>query len=178
MESGWEEMTDVLIVTDIQNGFMNELTRPLINKIKTLLESNLFNCVIFTQFVNTPDSPYVRLIGYTDLQDQPRIDIVSELRSYAQNVFVKHQYTPFTKEFEDFLKINRLTHLYFVGVDTNACVQAGAVGAFERGYVPLVLAEYCASHSGDEFHESAIKNLQKLIGEKQVIFGELTERFK
>jgi nicotinamidase-related amidase len=168
-------MNTALVVIDMQKGFMNELTQNLIAKIRSLLHRHLFDYVMFTQFINTRDSSYVTLLGYTELQQSPETDIVSELQPYAQNLFTKHYYTPFTQEFEEFLQKNRITHLYFVGVDTNACVQVGAVDAFSRGYVPFVLADYCASHSGKEYHESALRNLQKLIGTKQVLFGEIVQ---
>jgi nicotinamidase-related amidase len=154
---------------------MNELTESLIAKIRTLIQNCLFDYVIFTKFINMPDSPYVKLLEYTELQHPPETDIVSDLQPYVHNLFTKHYYTPFTPEFEKFLQINYITHLYFAGVDTNACVQVGAVDAFSRGYIPFVLADYCASHSGKKCHESALKNLQKLIGTKQVLFGEIVQ---
>ncbi len=169
-------MKTALIVTDMQNGFMNGSTRPLISRIKALLLKKQFDFILFTKFINQPDSPFARLIGYKGLRTVPDTEIVPGLVSYATHVFVKHSYAPFTTEFSEFLKREQITHLYFVGVDTNACVHTGAVDAFSRGYVPYVLADYCASHSGKEYHLWAIKNLQKLIGKGQVTFGDLPIR--
>ena len=159
----------------MQKGFMNKHTRKLIHRIKNLLDINLFNQVIFTKFVNSPHSHYVNLLGYQKLQKSPETEIVDELEPYAQITFKKEGYGPFVDGLERFLKRKKITHLYFVGVDTNACILKGVVDAFDKGYIPFVLGYYCGSHSGAEFHHFALKNLQKLIGKKQIIKRKLRQ---
>lgn len=169
-------MRTALIVTDMQNGFMNKHTLKLIGRIKDLLEKNLFDLVIFTKFINHQNSPYVNLIGYNGLQKGRETEIVNELKVSAQIVFQKNTYGPFGSDFEAFLKKENIASLYFVGVDTNACVMKGAIDAFEKGYTPFILGYYCGSHSGIKYHQFALKNLQKLIGKRQVIDGKIEER--
>lgn len=168
-------MKNVLIVTDMQNGFINKNTRNITSKIKSLIEKNLFDYIVFTQFINVKNSPYERLLNWRELKSSPQIDIIEWLRPYCQNLFKKNCYSPFTKEFEQFLKKKNIKELYFVGADTNICITRGAVDAFERSYTPYILSDYCASHSGNEFHDFALKNLEKLIGKHHIIPGEVNE---
>ncbi len=168
-------MKNALIVTDMQNGFINENTKQIISKIKSLIEKNLFDYVTFTQFINVTDSSYERLLHWKEFKSSPQIDIVEELKHYCQNLFKKNYYSPFTKKFEQFLKKKNIKELYFVGVDTNICITQGAVDAFEKSYIPYVLSDYCASHSGNEFHDFALKNLEKFIGKHHIIKGEINE---
>ncbi|MEW5896639.1 MAG: isochorismatase family cysteine hydrolase [Nanoarchaeota archaeon] len=162
-------MKTALLVMDMQKGFMNKYTLPLIPKIKKLIAEEIFDYVIFTRFVNTPASPYVRLIGFKGMLTEQDTALVPKLEENASFIFQKHTYTPFTSQLNRFLQEKKITRIYFAGVDTNACVLKGAVDAFEKGYIPLVLAEYCASHSGEQFHALALENLKRLIGVKQVI---------
>lgn len=171
-------MKTALIVTDMQSGFMNEHTIHLVSRLKYLLEQNLFDYIIFTQFINHPKTFYEKLVNFTKLRISPEIDIVKELKPYVNYLFKKNNYTPFTMNFENFLKQNHIKKLYFAGVDTNVCVLLGAADAFNKGYVPVVLGYYCASHSGVEFHRFGLKNLEKIIGKKQVVFGEVKKTLR
>lgn len=168
-------MKKALIVTDMQKGFMNEKTISLIPKIKKLLKQKLFNYTIFTQFINLPDSQYEKLISFVKLKGPPETSVVDKLKPFVKILFPKNTYSPFTPAFETFLQKNEIKELYFVGVDTNACVFKGAVDAFEKGYLPFVLSYYCASHSGVTFHRFSLKNLEKMIGKKQVIKKEINK---
>lgn len=162
-------MKKALVIIDMQNGFMNKYTRPLIPKIKRLLKRKLFPHTIFTKFVNTPYSPYIKILSYAGMQKAPETSIVTELAPFAKNIFEKNSYSPFTPEFIKYVEKHKITSLYFVGVDTNACVLKGAIDTFEKGLTPIVLAQYCASHSGPNFHRGALIILKKLIGEQQVV---------
>lgn len=164
-------MKTALIVTDMQKGFINQLTSFLPNKIKDLINKKLFDYVIFTKFINYADSPYEKLIGYKGMKNNEETEIVDELKDEANIIFEKRTYSPFTAELEAFLKEKNIEKLFFVGVDTNACVLAGAMNAFDKRFIPFVLADYCASHSGLFLHKEALDNLRVLIGKNQVIIG-------
>ena len=54
------------------------------------------------------------------------------------------------------------------GVDTDACVMATA-GLFDAGFETFVVSDGCASSGGQEYHEAAIKILERNIGAQYVI---------
>ena len=165
-------MKKVLIIVDAQKGFINEYTNEIPKRIKDLLDEKLFEEVIFIRFVNST-TRFADFVGWNRLKESPETDFPEELQPYASRIFEKNFFSCFTPEFEDYLKTKNLNQLFFVGIDTNMCVLKSAMDAFDKGYFPHVLAYYCASHSGVEFHEFALKNLEKAIGKKQVILGEV-----
>jgi nicotinamidase-related amidase len=54
------------------------------------------------------------------------------------------------------------------GVDTDACVMATALDAFDHGLRPLVLSDLCASSGGDSYHQAALMLLERNIGRRQL----------
>ncbi len=165
-------MKTALIVTDLQQGFLNKHTKHLPPRIKNLLQKQVFDVILFTKFINHPQSQFEKLVGYKRFQTRRETEIILELRKYAKIVFEKSTYSPFTPQLKLFLNRQGLTHLYFVGVDTNACVLAGVLEAFDQGYTPYVLAHCCASHSGPKFHKATLLILEKLIGKQQIIWND------
>ena len=67
----------MLLVVDVQNGFVNEHTRHVIEPINRLIGafSGRGVPVAFTRFVNTPDSGYQRWIGWTRFMRGPENDL-------------------------------------------------------------------------------------------------------
>lgn len=52
-------MNKVLLVVDMQNGFLNyECYRSLNKKIDNYIKKNDYGLIIFTKFINTNDSLY------------------------------------------------------------------------------------------------------------------------
>jgi nicotinamidase-related amidase len=97
----------VLIVVDMQNGFIRPSTEQVVPKVQGLVESwaGLGGEVVFTRFINTPDSQYERLIGWKRLQSAPETDLVSTLAPLAKTVIDKNFYSVFTSEkFRDLIQ--------------------------------------------------------------------------
>ena len=161
-------MSNALVVIDVQNGFISKSSMHIIPRIKKMLVKNKFDHVIFTIFVNPKQSPWKKWMGWHNVSKSPEIDIVQELSAFAHHVFEKNTYSSFTDSFEKFLKNEKITELYLVGIDTEACVFKTALDAFEKGYRPIVLSKYCASHESASYHKLALKLLRRLIGEEQV----------
>ena len=49
-------MSSLLLVIDLQKGFVNEKTEYLVEKINHLIQRNLYDQIAFTRFINTPQS--------------------------------------------------------------------------------------------------------------------------
>ncbi|WP_285665397.1 cysteine hydrolase family protein [Actinorhabdospora filicis] len=62
----------------------------------------------------------------------------------------------FSQERTGLLRTEGCTNLYFSGIATESCVGTSAVDAFERGYVPWILADATASHVGPEAHQAGL----------------------
>src|SRR5207237_8049591 len=88
-------MTEPLLVVDVQRGFINEFTRHVPGRIKRLIEMNEYSPILFTVFVNTPGSPYQRLLDWHGCAKPPETDLVGELAPLAaeENIFRKQGLT-------------------------------------------------------------------------------------
>lgn len=160
----------MLLVVDVQNGFVNEHTRHVVTIINRLIGafSARGEPLAFTRFVNTPDSGYARWIGWTRFMQAPENDLCDALHVGSAPVFIKHGYTAFTPEFESFLRAQRIERLVLCGIATDGCVLKSAVDAFERGIEPVVVTDACASHAGREIHEAGLLLLGRFIGTGQL----------
>jgi nicotinamidase-related amidase len=159
-----------LLVVDVQNGFVNEHSRHVIEPINRLIGafSRRGEPVAFTRFVNTPGSGYQRWIGWTRFMHGPENDFYDAIDASAGPVFVKHGYTAFTTEFENYLRGTQVERLVLCGIATDGCVLKSAVDAFERGVEPVVVTDACASHAGSEIHEAGLLLLGRFIGTGQL----------
>ncbi len=164
----------VLVVVDMQNGFVNERSRHGIPTVVDLVGrwQQAGGDTIFTRFLNYPHSPYERLIGWSRLQASPETDIVDELVPYldqARAVIDKPIYTLFTEEGAKVVREGGWTDLIFCGIATESCVLKSAVDAFEMGYTPWVVRDASASHDGQATHEAGLLVIGRFIGGGQLI---------
>src|SRR5260370_34224204 len=76
-------MPEPLLVVGVQHGFINDFTRHVPGRIKRLIEMGEYAPVLFTLFVNTPDSPYQRLLDWHGCAEPPQTDLVDCCASTA-----------------------------------------------------------------------------------------------
>ncbi|MEH1920218.1 isochorismatase family protein [Nostoc sp.] len=102
-------MSEILLVVDMQNGFMPEKCRHIIPTVIKLIEHFLATgkIVRFTRFINTADSNYVKLINWSKLIYEPETIIIDELQPDINNIFDKPYYSAFTENFSSFILINK-----------------------------------------------------------------------
>ncbi|MEC4815814.1 MAG: isochorismatase family protein [Scytonema sp. PMC 1069.18] len=96
------------------------------------------------------------------------------LSPVVSKTFDKPSYSPMSPALLRSLQRNAITTVAVCGVDTDACVMATALGLFDAGFETFVVSDGCASSGGQEYHEAAIKILERNIGAQYVIpFSEL-----
>ncbi|MDP2586215.1 MAG: cysteine hydrolase [Candidatus Komeilibacteria bacterium] len=169
-------MKTALLIIDVQNFFINKWTQQVPKNIVRLIEGGEFAKIIFTKFVNTADSNFVKQFNYTGCAKPPYSDIVKDLEPWVKkdNVFTKNTYSAFLQPADsagkpglaEFLKKNRLEEITVVGIDTENCVLTNARELFDRGYKVKVISEGCASSTGGPAqHEAALKIIKNNIGQ-------------
>lgn len=174
----------VLVVVDVQNGFVSRRSAHIVPAVVDAVKDwqARGGATIFTRFINPVDSPFERLIHWTRLRTAPETDLVDELKPLAQQpnsrVIDKPSYSLFTADAGQILHEHGWTDLLICGIATESCVCKTAVDAFERGLVPWVLTDVCASHAGQEAHDAGLLVTQRFIGrdqmiEKAEIFGQV-----
>lgn len=173
------EINPVLVVVDVQNGFVTEHSRHVVPVIVELVREWLDKGrdVVFTRYLNYPDSPFEKIMGWSKLMDSPEIDIVDELQELSRQtlpIVDKKVYTLFNEEGTELAEERGWTDMFVCGIDTEVCVLKTAVDAFERGIRPWVLTDASASHSGQGPHDAGVLVAQKMIGRRQTIkYGEM-----
>ena len=162
---------NTIIVVDVQNGFMTEHTQHLPAAIAAFLEKAGLEHRIFTRFHNPgPGGFYDEQIGWLKMQSAPETNIVPELTDFPTHIIDKDTYSGFSSgELAAYLSDNDITEAYICGADTNVCVTSMAGDLFDRRIVPTVISDLCASHSGADYHQAALKNLEKWVGQKNII---------
>ena len=122
-----------LIILDLQNCFITDKTKSLPQKIKEHIETQKYDFIIFSKFINTESSNFVKKLNWNKCKISPEIDIVLELSEIAlkNHIFEKNTYSIFkSKEFVDFLSQNEISKLFFCGLDLDACILASVFETF------------------------------------------------
>lgn len=163
-------MSEILLVVDMQNGFMPDKCRHIIPTVIKLIERFLAagKLVEFTRFINTADSNYVKLINWSRLIQEPETSIIDELQPYINNIFDKHYYSAFTEKFSTFISLNKISKIYLCGVETDSCILKTAIDSFERNIEPLIIEDACSSNGGQQAHDAGIFLLKRNIGKNQI----------
>lgn len=122
---------------------------------------------IATQFTNPKDSLYRSLLGWGELSGPPETDILPPVLARADVKLEKTTYSA-ALGIAERLRNRVPRSVYVCGVDTDACVMAAAIGLFDLGLRPVVLADACASSGGLALHLSALEIMRRNLGRKQV----------
>ena len=154
-------MKKALFVIDVQNFFINSKTKDLPNKIVQYIKKNknLFDLIIFTQFVNDPTSQVYQLLDWKKCSVSPEIDIVEEFKPLLKYgvIFTKNVYSVLKiPKLISLLRQHKIGELYLCGIDTDCCVLATAYDGFDQGYKIYLLEELCRASSKVSLHNAAL----------------------
>lgn len=156
-----------LLIIDVQQVFLNEYTNHLPAEV-TLLQSR-YKTVIATRFYNENASAFRTLMDWHRFsRGTAETELAFEVAPHAK-VIDKATYSAVTPACLRELESNQIETVHLCGCDTNMCVTQSAVDLFETNkYRPVILVPYCASHSGAEYHDYALKLLEKSVGQEQI----------
>jgi nicotinamidase-related amidase len=165
------ESHPVLLVVDMQNGFINDHSRAVIPMVQRAIAiaKQRHIPIIFTRFHNQVGGPYERLHGWHRLQSDEETSIVPELTDSVETVVDKSVYSAFCSRFAGMRDTEKWDTIYLCGVATDGCVLKTAVDAFERDLKPVVITDACSSHGGPDAHAAGLLLLRRFIGRDQLI---------
>lgn len=160
-------MKRFLLVVDIQQGFINENTREVKNRIDELIEKHVFDVVIATVYQNYNHSPISEFMGWNEMTS-PEEQMLSGEVINADYFVYKSVYSAYNDFLTEILRTENGGELpesiCVCGVDTQCCVLMTAADLFEASIRPVVLTYYCASSCGEESHNAGIISMQSIIG--------------
>ena len=160
-------MKKLLLIIDIQKDFINENTSKTLDNIKSLIDSQKYDMIAFTRFINDEDSIWYKKLNYKGCMTKEQQEIVLDTKDYK--IFDKRIYSALNNELKQFIKENNIDEIYLCGFDTDACVQKTAIDLFEQEYNVFILKDYCMCHKGKDLHDITINNLKRLIGKNSII---------
>lgn len=147
-----------LIILDLQNCFITDKTKFLPQKIKKHIETQKYDFIVFSKFINSESSNFVKKLNWNKYKKSPDIDFVNELYKIAlkNHIFEKSTYSIFkAKKFANFLNQNKISKLFFCGLDLDACVLASAFEAFDLGFDFEILYDLSGSSAKININNSA-----------------------
>ncbi len=168
-------MSKILLIVDLQKEFIGEENKGLPAKIAAFLEKRKsnFDQILFFKFLNDKQSNWYQELRWDGMLEKSEAELVEEIKPFVNenNCFIKQAaFSVFrVKDFTNFLKQKEKVELYLAGLDTHACIYQSALEAFERGYKVRVIEDLCAASHGEEYHQWAIKSLQRNLGTQVVV---------
>lgn len=158
-------MVKILMIVDVQKGFMNKNTEDVVVKIQKLIDSKKYSQIVATKYKNENSNNEIIHKWYgMKTEDEQKIMVKGKFE-----VIDKNTYNSCNEKLQKFVKDKNVTHVDIVGVDTEMCILATAIGVYDLGLIPCVLKDYCASTAGIKMHNKAIVILKRIIGINQVI---------
>lgn len=161
----------VLVVIDVQKGFVTEHARSIVPRVLSLMRTAVQTHIpiITTRFLNHPNSPYERLMGWRKFMQPPATDLIDEVRELSNYVIDKSVYSCLTKEFLKLTYDNHWDIFVLCGIATEGCVLKTAVDLFEMGFRPVVVRDACASHDGEHYHKIGLELIERYVGARQIV---------
>jgi Amidases related to nicotinamidase len=156
-----------LLIIDVQKGFINDWTAHVPARVASLQDS--FNPVIITRLYNPQKSLYRRLIGWSEFSLGSTETQLAFAPHDGATIIDTSSYNGVDGTLLNRFRSDAVNRVHLCGIATEGAVLLTAVGLFEQGIEPVVLAHACGSVAGHESHEAALQILRRLIGVKQVI---------
>ena len=162
-----------LVVVDMQNGFINQHTEHLVDKISEFIKTASFDSIVGTMYVNHENTACYKFEGWKGCMigtDEARI--VDPIISSLDLIFEKDKYSCWNRQVRDYIEINEFDKVYLVGVNTGCCVLHSALDMYNDLQDCCIIEDLCGSTSGDESHKAALKILRETITKQRVITSE------
>jgi len=171
-------MPDVVIVVDMQRGFLEEgyplfcgaEARKIIPKLQNLLDRELKrgSSLIFTQDSHAPDDKEFQMFPPHCIKGTKEVEIIPELANYPGQRLEKTRYSAFyDTDLDDRLAALKPDKLIVCGICTDICVLHTVAGARNRDY-PVEIYTDCVASFDEEAHRFALKHMEKVLGAKLV----------
>ena len=160
-------MNTLMLVIDLQKDFINQNTAYIVEKIKDTINENKFDQIVFTRFINSTDSIFVKDLHYYGCINNECQKIVIDTKN--SDIINKKVYTAYNKDLIQYINKNHIDKIYLCGIDIECCVLKTAFDLFENGYKFYILKELCACTHGEERKNNALQILERNLGKDKII---------
>lgn len=160
----------IILLVDIQEGYMNEELRALPREIEKHIKNYDYDLVIATRFINKNDSLHkadIHIKNMTVFSNKAKL--VEPIEKIADIVLMKSTYTSLTDDVKKLLDKNQVKQVYIAGLNTETSVLATAFDLFDRGIKPVILSNLCNSVNGAEINKTALNILRAAVGDNCIL---------
>ena len=158
---------NLLLIIDFQNEFINDVTFKSVNDLKDLVNSNKYEDVVFTRFINSKENPIYKKANWDGCLTEESIKVPIDTKDYK--IIDKGTYTAYNEELINYLKTNKINNIYIAGFDIDCCVFTTALNLFENNYNVYILKDYVYSCVSEELKQEILDILGRCIGEKYIV---------
>lgn len=158
-----------LIIANFQREFIDH-NQDLTEKIITLAKDWPEDHIYWKVFQNTPDSLFERHLGWGECIHTPESSIIHTNNISRKNIIETQSYSfPYTliQNWQ-----NKYKDVFICGAETDAGVLATAFSLWDFRIRPIILADYCTSKRGEDYHLPALKIMKRQFGKKSVLYGD------
>ena len=158
---------NLLIVIDIQKGFINTKTRKaleIVEKAKKRLE---YDVCVLTKFFNSDETSFSQFLHWKRFQTEKEQELAIEIEEKDKTIY-KNTYSAVTDDLKSLICNGKYKKAYICGVETDSCVLATAFELFDNGVKPMIIIDGCASMRGKKFHKAAELIMRRSFGDENV----------
>ena len=170
---GIDLQSSVLLIVDVQNGFVTEDTQHVVPAIINLAQewSRAGGYTVYSRYFNYPGSSSERLVNWHRLYGPPETDIANDLAPYAERstTLSKNTYSACTEDLWKLAQQHGWSDIVVCGIDTDLCVLTTVFDAFDGGLTPWVITDCSASTGGQVAHEAGLIVMGRGIGETHLV---------
>jgi len=160
----------ILLIADVQQGFMNEFTKHIPAEIDKHVKNFNYDLVVATRFINKSGSLFQSELGMQEMTMLSKeTKLMGMISNLADIVLMKSTYSSLTPDFIKLLEKNNMQEVYLAGINTEAAILATAFDLFGRDIKPKILSALCMSQMGHEVHKGALDILRNTIGSPNIL---------
>jgi nicotinamidase-related amidase len=114
-------------------------------------------------------------MDWRKLYGPPDTDLPPELKPCSEDgaiIIDKRTYSALTDEALRLIDRHGWTDVVICGIDTELCVLATALDAFDNGLTPWVVGDASASTGGQAAHDAGLLVMARGIGDQQIVTSE------
>lgn len=162
-------MPKLLLIVDVQRGFINGGTAHVPARVTALQKSPGYDAVIATRFINPEGTSHRKFIHWSRFAPGSPETELAFRPAQTTAVVEKTTYTCVNQALLHRLRTIAADEVHLCGIATDNCILITATDLFEAGVRPVVLSQACASHAGRDYHEWGLRFLRRLLGSDQVV---------
>lgn len=160
----------IILLVDIQEGYMNEDLRNLPKDIEKHVKNYDYDLVIATRFINKNDSLHQSDIHIKEMTVfSSKAKLVEPIDKIADFILMKSTYTSYTVDVAKLLEKKDIKQVYIAGLNTETSILATALDLFDKGIKPVVLSHLCNTTNGKRINEAALEILRIAVGDECIL---------